>query len=1133
MADTLFREEEPGILVAFTAEYLRDRRKGRVRSAAEYQDLFPGFEALIARELAVLERDEPEHDGDAPERHEAVFPASLVHASPTDERAPSKKPPVERIGPYKMLSVLGEGGMGVVCLAEQAEPVKRRVAVKLIRPGLQTESVLARFESERQALALLNHDVIAKVFDAGETEDGRPYFVMEPCHGFPITEYCDRHRLTLDARLELFRRVCAGIHHAHLKGIVHRDLKPSNILVASSDNEPAVKVIDFGVAKSTQQRLTERTLYTEFGQVVGTPTFMSPEQAESGGEEVDHLTDIYSLGVLLYVLLVGETPHDPDVLRKAAVDEMLRIIRDEEPPTPSRRWSSLNRKRTESVADRRDTRPEALGEILRSDLGWIVMKALDRDRARRYGSAAELSADINRYREHRPVLAGPPTTGYRVAKFVKRHRTAVLWASTVLTILLIAIATTSVVAIKSSTRLDRLLRLSDFRRIEELRERAEKLGPAEHDRIETFESWIVEARDLLDRLDLHAADLAELAAAGRPLDHASLHPRFHEIADLEAERRETRDKLEEARERDAGLIRTRIPFGGPSADEKSPTAYFRGRFAATAGTGSSLEIRLLVNDGAVVRLNGQEILRRRMPEGPISHFTLADELVRPPSPDAPMKLRKVDLPEPEAAAALLSGDSVLDVEVHQVSRASDDLVFDLELVLLKADGSSDLLIPSRSTWWYNPGGGVPLSVPRVPSAEQWPTGRAPLGYTATDELEGELLRIAEEIEQIDREIDAARVFDEPTDQWWHDQLARLVREMKTFDTLDVERVRPRLALARQVRAKTIDSRRGDWSRVIEEIVHSPVYDGLQIVPQEGLAPLGADPDSDLQEFGHLETGEIPSRDANGKLTLTTEHGLIFVLVPGGIFSMGCEPPSATRGEHDANTDKDARADEGPVRDVTLAPFFLSKFEMTQAQWERVTGSNPNAYGPGRTLVGKQTSRLHPVENVNWTVATRILAQLGLELPTEAMWEYAARAGTTTVWFTGNDMASLEGFANLADESWKRAKGTLRPTNLTWDDGHAIHAPVGSYRPNLFGFHDIAGNVFEWCRDTYGSLEIPVAGGSGERLVSPTGSHDVVRRGGSFYWGCERGRSGHRSAVGKGFASGSEGLRPARLLRGGP
>ncbi len=331
--------------------------------------------------------------------------------------------------------------MGSVYLAEQIEPVKRAIALKLIKPGLDSKAVLARFESERQALALMDHSHIAKFFDAGTTDSGRPFFVMELIQGTPLTNYCDQHRLGLPQRLNLFRQICAAVQHAHQKGIIHRDLKPTNILVESHDGEPVPKVIDFGLAKATSGlQLCDRSLFTALGTVAGTPLYMSPEQVAGNALDIDTRADIYSLGVILYELLTGSTPIRREMFNQAAADEMVRLIREVEPPTPSSRISTSDKLNLPSIAATRQTEPARLSRFVRGDLDWIVMKALAKERNRRYESAIALAQDIERFMNHEPVTAGPPAALYRFRKFARRHRTALTTAGAFALLLVAATA---------------------------------------------------------------------------------------------------------------------------------------------------------------------------------------------------------------------------------------------------------------------------------------------------------------------------------------------------------------------------------------------------------------------------------------------------------------------------------------------------------------------------------------------------------------------------------------------------------------------------------------------------------------------------------------------------------------------
>ena len=380
---------------------------------------------------------EPEPPGQA--TGSFVSPAAVT----ASYHAPAGTPGTIIAGRYKLLQQIGEGGMGSVWMADQTEPVTRRVAVKLIRVERgQSKTLLSRFEAERQAIALMDHPHIAKLLDAGTTEAGAPYFVMELVKGIPLNDYCDTHKLSIPDRLQLFMQICSAVQHAHQKGIIHRDLKPSNILVESHDGKPVPKVIDFGLAKATTGlKLTEHTLFTGFGSVLGTPLYMAPEQASFNAVDVDTRADIYALGVILYELLTGTTPLTREAIKQAQLDEMLRLIREQEAPTPSSRLSASDSK--PSVAANRQMEPQKLGRFVKGELDWIVLKALAKERERRYDTANGFAKDVERFLNHEPVTAGPVSAGYRLKKFVQRHRGQVIAASLVLFVLLAGIVGTT------------------------------------------------------------------------------------------------------------------------------------------------------------------------------------------------------------------------------------------------------------------------------------------------------------------------------------------------------------------------------------------------------------------------------------------------------------------------------------------------------------------------------------------------------------------------------------------------------------------------------------------------------------------------------------------------------------------
>ncbi len=418
--------------------------------------------------------------------------------------------PGGQIGRYKLLSILGEGGMGIVYLAEQKRPIRRQVALKVIKPGMDSKRVVARFEAERQALALLDHPNIAHVHDAGTTETGRPYFVMEYVKGLSITDYCDHHKLTIEERLNLFRQVCFAVHHAHQKGIIHRDIKPSNILVSTQDDQVLPKIIDFGVAKALAQPLTERTLATEDSQLLGTPEYMSPEQADMASVDIDTRSDIYSLGVLLYVLLTGVLPFDSETFREGGLNHIRQVIRETDPKTPSTRLSKLGEE-GKKVAQSRRTEIAILAKKLHKELEWIPLKAMRKERSERYRSASELADDIENYLKGAPLIAGPLSNVYRLNKFIRRNRALVTGIAAVLTVLIAGIVVSTVLAIGQAR------------------------AHAEAQLVTNFLNWnvlgsasIVKGREatVIDVLDAAVAKLDEGLFRDRPLTEANIRNRL-------------------------------------------------------------------------------------------------------------------------------------------------------------------------------------------------------------------------------------------------------------------------------------------------------------------------------------------------------------------------------------------------------------------------------------------------------------------------------------------------------------------------------------------------------------------------------------------------------------------------------
>lgn len=754
----------------------------------------------------------------------------------------------EQIGPYRIVSLLGQGGMGTVFLGEQREPVRRRVAVKVVKLGMDSQQVLARFDAERQALALMDHPNVARVYDAGTTDRGQPWFAMEWVQGDPITEYCDARRLGLDARIELMQAVCAGGQHAHHRGIMHRDLKPSNVLVTERDGQPVPKVIDFGLAKAMQQPLVEGTLFTEQGQILGTPEYMSPEQAGTTGVDVDSRTDVYALAVLLYELLTGELPFRRDELMRAGYSGMLKMIVETDPPKPSTRITTLG-DALPDVARCRRLAEDGLRRGLRGDLDWIVMRGLAKDRARRYQTPNELADDLERHRRLDPVLAGPPDAGYRLRRFVRRRKGAVIATAAIFLSLVAGTVVATWFAIEASAQAERAgERQRDFDqlafslRLDLARERGDALNPAWPERTEALEAWL---RDEWGPLETAAPSLRE--------------------------------------------------------------------------TVQRLDARL--EDGA---------------------GTDADRFL-------------------------------------------------------------------------------------------------------CDTLRAELVEFAEAEQE-----DAARV---RRDLTWARAVDALTREHPSAPS-------------------TWEDVREQWP---------------DLAPQHGLVPIGRNPATGHWEFYHLRSAgdplaprtpaaaaalPIPTHRADGSIEPFEGMGLVFVLLPGGTATMG-NLDDAVRGT------ALAEPDEWPTHEVSLAPFLVSKFEMTQGQWAALTGGDlPSGYPVGGEFEGiGRVTWIHPVEQVSWTDADRVLRAHGLDLPTEAQWEFACRAGSRTAWWPGDRLQDLEGTCNVLDETAARLYPNWGPP-APFDDGFAGPTVIGTYRANPWGLHDLHGNVMEWCRDLHGSYDDPVRAGAG-------------------------------------------------------
>ncbi|MCB9919348.1 MAG: SUMF1/EgtB/PvdO family nonheme iron enzyme [Planctomycetes bacterium] len=779
------------------------------------------------------------------------------------------------IGPYELMRELGSGGMGTVYLAQQRVPIERLVAIKLMTARITTSSLTSRFDIERRACARMHHAGIAKLFDAGTTTDDRPYYVMEYVVGKPLLEHCSDTDADLDVRLRLFMEICRAVHHAHQKGVLHRDLKPANILVDTQAEQPTPKIIDFGIAKWMHDSDTSAGTPTIGGELVGTPEYMSPEQA--GGLPLDTRSDVYSLGVVLFELVTGRRPFE---CRTSRLD-VLRAIEEQPPPRASRLAST-----------ERDARR------LRGDIDSILEKALAKEPERRYQSCSEFASDIGRFLAGEPVEACPPSRWYRFRKLLRRNRGAAVGMA----IGLVALSSGTTIAIWQARRahhhLTEYRRMTDVKRARDLLARArDDLWPASPSIVRDLAQWLDEARALIRRRPDHKARIDELERALR---------------------------------------------GSPTESERTDLGW-----------------QLETLEGLILDTE---------------------------------RLQRGDLRGPTIAS-----------------------------------------------------------------------------------------------------------------------------------------VEARLESATNMVATTIDAHRAAWELARATIADErlcPLYHGFELPEQPGLVPLGRNDTTTLYEFWHVGSGIAPVWSLDGSIRIERDTGVVLVLVPGGEFHMGAVT-NRRDGEH--NVDPFSGHVSRPVHLVRLDPFFLSRFEMTQGQWERWTSNNPSRLQPPASVRGKVTTWTNPVERITWTQTSRVLRQIGLALPTEAQWEYACRAGTETIFECGNDLESVRNVQNLADAASRSNIGGAWAPDPDTDDGYALHASVGSFAPNRWGFFDMHGNVAEWCADAFLAYDIPVRSGDGLR-ASESDADSRVARGGSFYFAAVNARSAERHRYAPETVSGFVGVRPALAVR---
>jgi len=947
------------------------------------------------------------------------------------------------VGGFTLLGRLGSGGMGIVHEAQQTNP-ERRVALKFLPPLSAAPGVRARFELEGVLLGRMNHPSIAHVYAAG-VDGHTPFIAMElVVSGVSITAYARRRSLSVAQSIALVRRVCAAVAHAHAKGIIHRDLKPGNVLV---DESGAPKLIDFGVARALDEAEGGEQSLTRTGDLLGTLQYLSPEQADGARDELDAQTDVHALGLILYEILCGRRAHE---VEGKTLTQALRWIAEETVPLA------------------RSVRPE-----LPAELEWILAKALETDRARRYANVVELDRDLERFLVHEPVLAGPRSRAYELRLWARRHPTA----TAVLALGAVSVVAVVALALTTLARQREVFRLADAERLRDLERRAAAQWPATPDRIPALEAWLDEAHDLAAKLVEHRATLAELRTRALPRtadearEEAESHPEAAALATL-------RDRIEHQRRTHA-----RRTGGEPQRMPEPDLAAYKG--LEDWVTLNSIAFHLVTQEsmGAADPAIAQALAQRALEIEGSHRGAVLDTIA----------WAHYAAGEDEAAQAYAERAEAEDPDDEELVASIRELV-------------------ERSSYARSP-----------------------------KELEAAAARIAQledEAAGLERIVGERRRwnFADETDGWWHDRLAALITSFERFadptrglitgrspeNGLGIE---SRLALAREVARLSLEEPAEAWRTAIAAITANPRYQGFVLRAQSGLVPLGTDPDSKLEEFADIATGAVPARAENGRLMLTAESAVAFVLVPPGRFLLGAQAVDETKDQYDPA----ATAFEVPLRRMELAAYFLAKHELTQAQWLRATGSNPSRFPDGSLAENERITGMHPVESVSWHQCAEFARRQGWQLPTEAQWEYAARGDTTTPWWTGTDAASLQGAANLSDAHSRSVKLIAQHKyEMAIDDGRLVHAPIGSYRANPFGLHDVSGNVFEWCADWFAMYSAPRRPEDG--LVLQPSERVRISRGGGYENDALSLRSSKRGADKPEQIAGSIGLRPARAIQ---
>lgn len=1067
------REDSASTSNEFLRLYLQDLDNAAPRSLAHYQAQFPDHRDLIADEYARLSAEQ--------------------HASEALELEPALAFELRdgaHFGAYRLLRRLGAGGQGSVYLAFDAS-LGRQVALKLLtRASAFSKDALERFRREAQVASRLDDPGICTVHETGDVR-GLPYIAMRYVEGETLAsllEAASKARAleqgpphlvltSVDAAgadvagelqriVQLIERMARSLYHAHEAGVVHRDVKPGNAIIGR-DGLPVL--VDFGLAGVLDRSLAT---ITRTGEVFGTPAYMAPEQLGVSGVTADHRADLYSLGVVLYECLTLHRPFEADTS-----EGLYRAILDGA-PTDARRFHPG----------------------LPEDLRTILEVALQRDPERRYPTAAAMAEDLRRFRAHEPILAHAPSQMYRFRKLVRRNRAiaAAFAASSLVLAAATALTAKEMLAAErerdvAEARAEEVLRLSAFQDLEELIARADDLWPAHPEQTDALAMWLTDAGKLVGALPGLAKTLAELRAR-------ALAATDEEQAG-QRERSPLLSEIETVKQRLAFLRRQESNFSAPALrEDPSPAEVDVNKDVVPFDGIDGLNApawQLIDPDRA--SWGGEEralVLARWAVE-------LAAEL--------PAARRSI-LRDTLAWALFANGrfQEALDEEQKALTEASPEATPALQSYL-------DRLRNEIAEYASVAGG----------------RRRA--------ELIASLERGASELEQAVEER-ATWSFAASQDRWWHAQLTKLVARLEAFADPDTGLltgkspehgwgVQRRLEWSKACRARTLEDAEAmsRWAQATASIRDECLpYAGLELAPQLGLVPIGRDFDSGLWEFAHLQTGAPAQRGPDGKLILTEDTGLVLILIPGATYWMGAQSSDA-RGR---NYDPLATSQQSPVVAVPLAPFFLSKYEMTQGQWIRCTGSNPSRdnpriYSKRYNARGALADLVQPVADVDWIRCDELMRRLDLVLPTEAQWEYAARAGMGTCWWTGDDPRSLAGAANLADRYAEENGAEIFPTEDWLDDGNTAAARVGSYRANAFGLHDVIGNVEEWCRDGFSDYELSCEPLDGERIVPNPRTR--LLRGGDFLDKSDLARSAFREMGLPYFRNVTIGVRPARKI----